>query len=74
VVLGRVSLATRALEQGRLVAPFQMGLVTEAQFRFICPQGTENRPNVAAFRSWILKEIQASEIFEAGRTLISPQA
>lgn len=74
VVLGRVSLATRALEQGRLVAPFQMGLLTEAQFRFICPQGTENRPNVAAFRSWILKEIPASEIFEAGRTLISPQA
>ncbi|MCF2871224.1 transcriptional regulator GcvA [Octadecabacter sp. G9-8] len=72
VVLGRVSLATRALEQGRLIAPFNIGLLTEAQFRFICPKGTENRPHVAAFRAWVLEEIQASEAFEAGRTLVPP--
>lgn len=70
VVLGRVSLATRALEQGRLVAPFKTGLLTKAQFRFICPKGTENRPHVVAFRAWVLKEIKASEAFEAGRTLV----
>lgn len=73
VVLGRVSLATRALEQGRLVAPFKTGLLTEAQFRFICPKGTENRPHVAAFRTWIFEEIKASEAFEAGRDLVRPR-
>ena len=74
VVLGRVSLATRALEQGHLVAPFDTGLLTEAQFRFICPNGTQDRPHVAAFRAWVFKEIQASKKFEAGRTLIPPVA
>lgn len=70
VVLGRVSLATRALEQGRLVAPFEVGLVTEAQFRFICPQGHENRPNIKAFHDWMFAEIQASRPYEKGRKLI----
>ncbi|MEL6959868.1 MAG: transcriptional regulator GcvA [Pseudomonadota bacterium] len=70
VVLGRVSLATRALEQKRLVAPFKLGLLTPAQFRFICPMGTENRPHVAAFKDWVMSEIQASKVFEEGRTLV----
>ena len=70
VVLGRVSLATRALEQKRLVAPYRVGLLTPAQFRFICPKGTEKRPPVAAFKSWVMEEIRASEAFEAGRTLV----
>ena len=70
VVLGRVSLATRALEQKRLVAPYKTGLLTEAQFRFICPKGTENRPHVAAFRAWVMSEIKASEAFEDGRDLV----
>ncbi len=70
VVLGRVSLATRALESGRLVAPFEVGLVTQAQFRFICPHGAETRPDVAAFESWVMKEIATSERFEEGRTFV----
>lgn len=71
VVLGRVSLATRALEQGRLVAPFKTGVLTEAQFRIMCPAGTENRPHVAAFRAWVKTEIRASEVFEKGRDLVA---
>jgi LysR family transcriptional regulator, glycine cleavage system transcriptional activator len=70
VVLGRVSLATRALESGRLVAPFQIGLVAEAQFRFICPLGHEKRPHVAAFEAWVLSEIQSSRRFEEGRIMV----
>ncbi len=70
VVLGRVSLATRALESGRLVAPFNVGLVADAQFRFICPEGSETRPQVQAFEAWVRKEIAASSKFEEGRTLI----
>lgn len=74
VVLGRVSLATRALEQGRLVAPFRTGLLTQAQFRFICPEGTQTRPHVAAFKNWIFSEIQASRVFEEGRDLVAAEA
>lgn len=70
VVLGRVSLATRAMEQGRLVAPYRLALVTAAQFRFICPKGAEARPHVAAFEAWILKEIAASRVFEEGRDFV----
>ena len=70
VVLGRVSLATRALETGRLVAPFKTGLVADAQFRFICPEGSETRPQVQAFETWVKKEISASTKFEEGRVLV----
>lgn len=70
VVLGRVSLATRALEAGRLVAPFDLGLISEAQFRFICPLGHEKRPHIAAFEAWVLSQIQTSTKFADGRRLI----
>lgn len=70
VVLGRVSLATRALQAGRLIAPFQIGVISEAQFRFVCPKGNETRPQVAAFKNWVFQEISASAAFEEGRTLI----
>lgn len=71
VVLGRVSLATRALETGRLVAPFELGLVTSAQFRFLCRDGTQTRPDIAAFEAWIFEEIKTSRKFEEGRRLIN---
>lgn len=70
VVLGRVSLATRALEAGRLVAPFEVGLISEAQFRFICPEGNEKRPHIAAFEAWVMEEIKTSTKFADGRRLI----
>lgn len=70
VVLGRVSLATRALEAGQLVAPFAVGLISGAQFRFICPNGHETRPHVAAFEAWVLDEIQTSRKFADGRHLV----
>ena len=70
VVLGRVSLATRALEAGRLIAPFETGLISDAQFRFICPKGTETRPQVAAFEAWVRDEIQSSKKFEEGRRFV----
>lgn len=70
VVLGRVTLATRALEAGRIVAPFQVGLVAEAKFRFVCPRGAETRPKFAAFREWVMKEVSASRNFEEGRRFV----
>ena len=57
VVLGRVSLADRALREGRLVAPFPLALTTDAHFRFLCPKGSEDRPQVAAFLAWVQEEV-----------------
>lgn len=70
VVLGRVSLAARAMEAGRLVAPFALGIVVEPKFRFVCPKGNETRPKIAAFHDWVLEEIGRSGKFRDGRTLV----
>jgi len=58
VALGRRALVVKDLADGRLVAPFKVALGTAARFRFLCPLGAENRPQVAAFRDWILAEIE----------------
>ncbi len=60
VALGRVSLAEAELRQGRLVAPFDLAIDPEAHFRFVCPQGAEVRPAMAAFRAWLREEIAAA--------------
>ncbi|PJI86261.1 LysR family glycine cleavage system transcriptional activator [Yoonia maricola] len=71
VVMGRASLVARALEDGQLVAPFDLGLTSEAQYRFICPLGNERRPHIAAFEAWVLEEIQSSKHIAEGRRLIN---
>lgn len=70
VVLGRITLATRALESGRLVAPFGLGLIADGQFRFVCPKGQEDRPHIRAFRDWVMEEVTAAHQFEKGRRLV----
>lgn len=70
VVLGRITLATRALESGRLVAPFDVGIIADAQFRLVCPAGHEKRPNIKAFHDWVMNEIASSRRFEDGRRLV----
>ncbi|MGR3493610.1 MAG: transcriptional regulator GcvA [Shimia sp.] len=57
VALGRRALVVKDIEDGRLVAPFKVALNTHARFRFVCPEGMEHRPQVAAFRKWVLAEI-----------------
>lgn len=63
VVLGRVTLAQKALREERLVAPFKVALNTKAHFRFICPEGLETRPQIAAFLEWILSETGETDSF-----------
>lgn len=58
VVLGRRSLVVKDLDDGRLVAPFPNALDTGVRFRFLCNEGAETRPQIAAFRDWILAEIE----------------
>lgn len=57
VVLGRRSLVVKDLTDGRLVAPYPNALDTGVRFRFLCNEGAETRPQIAAFRDWILAEI-----------------
>lgn len=57
VVLGRRALVVKDLHEGRLIAPFPHAIGLQARFRFLCQQGAENRPHIAAFRQWMLDEI-----------------
>jgi LysR family transcriptional regulator, glycine cleavage system transcriptional activator len=57
VVLGRRALVVKDIHEGRLVAPYKLALKIDAHFRFLCLKGTENRPHIKAFRSWIWSEI-----------------
>ena len=56
VVLGWRSLARSDLDAGRLVAPFDLPLALEVAFFLVYPESRRNRPKVAAFREWLLRE------------------
>ncbi len=60
VVLARRAMIITDLEEGRLVAPFKTAIETQARFRFLCLEGAEKRPQVAAFRDWFVAEIEKS--------------
>lgn len=57
VVLGRRALVVKDIAEGRLTLPFPKALMSGAKFWFLCPAGTENRPQIKAFREWMLSEI-----------------
>ncbi len=58
VVLGRRAVVIKDLAEGRLVAPYGKVLMTGARFRFLCLEGAQKRPQIAAFEAWILREIE----------------
>ena len=70
VVMGRISLAAQALRDGQLVAPFPLSLKTEAHYRFLCQNGAEHRPQVAAFLEWIRSEAAHLDAFDEGRDFV----
>jgi LysR family glycine cleavage system transcriptional activator len=57
VALGRRALIIKDVAEGRLAAPYGMALSTGARFRFLCQKGAETRPQIDAFKEWILREI-----------------
>lgn len=57
VALARSTVAAGALIDGQLVAPFDIALSTEAQFRLVCPLGHETKPHVAMFADWMDAEV-----------------
>lgn len=58
VVLGWRDLAAADIAAGRIVAPFDLVLPLGSSFYLVYPEAHESRPNIAAFRNWLLKEIR----------------
>lgn len=58
VVLGRLSLAGADLAAGRLVRPFGREIPTEFGYYLVRPDRGQDPPRVAAFRDWILGEVE----------------
>ncbi|MGJ8628815.1 MAG: transcriptional regulator GcvA [Sulfitobacter sp.] len=72
VAMGRRALVIKDLADGRLVAPYPKALPTGARFSFLCPAGTETRPQVAAFKTWVLQEIEKTAHIANSITVMEP--
>ena len=70
VVLGRISLTYGALREGKLVAPFPLALKTASNYRVVCPDGAEARPQVKAFIDWILSETAGMTRYDDGLEIL----
>lgn len=70
VVLGRRAMVIKDLHEGRLVAPYKLAIVSKARFRFLCASGAEIRPEIEAFRDWMLSEIDKTASFSDSLTII----
>jgi LysR family glycine cleavage system transcriptional activator len=57
VALSRRAMIIKDLQEGRLVAPFKVAIESNARFRFLCLDGAEARPQIAAFRDWFVAEL-----------------
>ncbi len=59
VVLGRSPLVAGDLAAGRLVAPFDIELAGENAYWITVPPSLKKRPQIVAFRSWLVEEAAA---------------
>lgn len=59
IVLGRLTLAARDIRAGRLVAPFDLVMPSNASFHFCCLPEMAEAPKVVAFRGFVRAEIDA---------------
>lgn len=65
VALARRPMIIKDLQDGRLVAPFPIAIEVPACFRFLCLNGNQDRPQIAAFRDWFFAEIdKTAHIFD----------
>ena len=71
VLLAHKLLALDDLRTGRLVAPFDLVLPSDRAFHFVCRVGTETRPTIAAFRTWLRKEVDQLD-FNLGQAGAQP--
>ena len=56
VALGSTAVVADDLASGRLVKPFDLTLAPPFKYYLVCPERTADRPIIAAFRDWILRE------------------
>ena len=70
VVLGRRAMVVRALHEGTLVAPYKIALLSQARFRFLCQKGSEDRPQIKAFRDWVLSELETTAYVSEALTYV----
>lgn len=59
IALATTSIAHDDLVQGRLVRPLAESLATDCGYWLLTPQPRAARPDIAAFRTWLLEEIAA---------------
>ncbi len=71
VVLGRRALVLKYLAEGQLVAPYEFALATGARFWFLCPKAAQDRPQIVAFRDWIMREISKTSAVTDRITIIA---
>ena len=61
VALGRLALAAWDLAAGRLIRPFDVSMPHDLAYYLVCPEGSAERPRIAAVRPWLLEEAASSE-------------
>ena len=61
VVLGWRDLAADDIAAGRLVQPFSLALPLGPSFYLVYPQAYTDRPKIAAFRDWLIEEIDQTD-------------
>lgn len=62
VGLSRSLLAADHLESRQLVCPFGPVLDMSSAYYLVCPAATADRPEIAAFRNWLIAEAQDSRV------------
>ncbi|MCX7960611.1 MAG: transcriptional regulator GcvA [Burkholderiales bacterium] len=60
VALGITALAAADIAAGRLARPFDLALPLASAYWLVCAERACERPDVAAFRNWILEEARAA--------------
>ena len=60
IVLGWRSLAATDVSAGRVVEPFDLALPLGSSFYLVYPEAHALRPNIAAFRDWLMQEVRES--------------
>ena len=58
VALGATPLVDDDLAAGRLVKPFDLTLPSDWGYYFVCPKHTARRPDIEAFRDWLIVEAE----------------
>lgn len=57
VALGRLILASDHLAKGRLIRPFDLSIPNDYSYWLVYPRISSERPDIAAFRAWLLSEV-----------------